>query len=57
MTFDNLGPLIDETRTTTLCMVCGDYIYKRIYQDENSKNKQKTIFVCKNCLRNEEKKK
>jgi len=55
MTFDNLGPLLAETRTVALCQICGDYIYKRIYQDENSKSKEKTIFVCKNCLRNDKK--
>jgi hypothetical protein len=51
MTFKNLGPLIGETRTTTICQICGDFIYKRIYHDENSKGKQKTVFVCKNCLK------
>jgi hypothetical protein len=52
MTFDNLGPILGETRTTALCQICGDFIYLRIYQDENSEKKQKKVFVCKNCLRN-----
>ena len=52
MTFDKLGPMLEETRTPEVCEICGDYIYKRIYQDENSKDKKKTVFVCKNCLNN-----
>ena len=52
MTFKNLGPILGETRTATTCAICGDFIYKRIYFDENSKGKQKVVFVCKNCLEN-----
>ena len=55
MTFENLGPLLEEARTTALCNVCNNYIYKRVYYDENSKKKQKVVFVCKNCLKNKEK--
>lgn len=52
MTFDKLGPLLGEARTSSICMICNNFIYKRIYQDENSSDKQKVVFVCKNCLRN-----
>jgi hypothetical protein len=55
MTFDKLGPMLDETRTPAVCQICGDYIYKRIYHDENSKDNRKTVFVCKNCLNNDKK--
>ncbi|HUW91236.1 MAG TPA: hypothetical protein VMV43_12055 [Candidatus Nanopelagicaceae bacterium] len=55
MTFDNLGPLLEEARTPALCNICNNYIYKRVYHDENSKNKRKVVFVCKNCLKNNEK--
>ena len=48
--FKHLGPLIVETRTPAICEICNNFIYKRIYHDENSKKKQKIIFVCKNCL-------
>jgi hypothetical protein len=51
--FEKLGPLLDEHRTESVCFKCNNFIYKRIYFDENSKGKQKTIFVCKNCLNNE----
>ncbi len=54
--FNNLGPLIDETRTSEVCVICNNFIYKRVYQDENSKNKEKTVFVCKNCLKDQLKK-
>ena len=54
MTFDNLGPMIDEARTPAVCQICGSYIFKRIYQDENSKDKRKTVFVCKTCMKNNE---
>ncbi len=55
MTFENLGPLLEEARTTVTCNICNNYIYKRVYYDENSKKKQKVVFVCKNCLKNAEK--
>ena len=55
MTFENLGPLLEEARTIALCNVCNNYIYKRVYYDENSKKKQKVVFVCKNCLKNNKK--
>jgi len=48
--FNNLGPLLGETRTSEVCVICNNFIYKRVYQDENSKGKKKIIFVCKNCL-------
>jgi len=51
--FKNLGPLIGESRTTAVCAICNNFIYKRIYQDENSKGKKKIVFVCLNCLKNE----
>ncbi len=50
--FEHLGPLLEEHRTTAVCEICKNFIYKRIYQDENSKKKQKIVFVCKNCLDN-----
>ncbi|MBN1803021.1 MAG: hypothetical protein JW891_16040 [Candidatus Lokiarchaeota archaeon] len=51
--FKNLGPMLDETRTTAVCEICHNYIYKRVYMllDEG-KNKTKTVFVCKTCLEN-----
>ena len=52
MTFDNLGPMLEEVRTPAVCEICGSYIFKRIYHDENSKGKRKTVFVCKTCLKN-----
>jgi len=52
MSFEKLGPLLGEARTTSICMICNNFIYKRIYRDENSSGNQKVIFVCKNCLRN-----
>ena len=48
--FENLGPLLEETRTPAVCEICNNFIYKRFYFDENSKNKRKTVFVCKSCL-------
>jgi len=48
--FKNLGPLLEEARTSEICVLCNNFIYKRIYYDENSEKKRKTIFVCKNCL-------
>jgi hypothetical protein len=51
--FKHLGPLLEETRTTAICEICNNYIYKRVYYDENSKKKRKVVFVCKNCLQNE----
>ncbi|MBY9005788.1 MAG: hypothetical protein KGD63_03435 [Candidatus Lokiarchaeota archaeon] len=50
MTFEKLGPLLKEDRTPAICEMCNNYIYKRVYYDENSSKKQKTVFVCKNCL-------
>ena len=52
--FKDLGPLLSEDRTAEVCFKCNNFVYKRIYFDENSKSKQKTIFVCKNCLNNED---
>jgi len=52
--FKHLGPLLEETRTQAVCEICNNYIYKRIYYDENSKKKRKVVFVCKNCLNNNE---
>jgi hypothetical protein len=52
MSFEKLGPLLGEARTSSVCMICNNFIYKRIYRDENSSGNQKVIFVCKNCLRN-----
>lgn len=52
MTFENLGPLLSEERTPAVCEICSNYIYKQVYYDENSKEKKKTVFVCKNCLKN-----
>jgi hypothetical protein len=52
MSFEKLGPVLAETRTATPCAVCGDFIYKRIYFSEQAENKQKVVFVCKNCLKN-----
>jgi hypothetical protein len=51
--FKNLGPLLHEQRTEHVCALCNNFIYKRIYFDENSEKKRKTVFVCKNCLNNE----
>lgn len=51
--FEHLGPLLEETRLSEICQICNNFIYKRIYYDENSTNKRKTVFVCKNCLNNE----
>lgn len=51
--FEHLGPLLEETRTPAVCEICNNFIYKRIYYDETSKQKKKTIFVCKNCLKND----
>ncbi len=50
--FENLGPLMQEERTPAICEICKNYIYRRVYYDENSKEKRKIIFVCKNCLEN-----
>ena len=52
MTFEKLGPLLKEERTTAVCEKCSNYIYKRIYYESKSKDKKKTVFVCKNCLKN-----
>ena len=52
MTFKDLGPLLGETRTPATCEVCNNFIYKQVYHDENSKGKQKVVFVCKYCLNN-----
>ncbi len=48
--FQHLGPLLVENRTPAICEICNNFIYKRIYHDENSKKKQKIVFVCKHCL-------
>lgn len=48
MKFKNLGPLLQEDRTTAICEVCNNFIYKQFYE-------KKTIFICKNCLNNEKK--
>ena len=53
--FEHLGPLLEEMRTPAVCEICNNFIYKRIYYDENSKEKRKTVFVCKNCLNNDKK--
>jgi hypothetical protein len=50
--FEHLGPLLEETRLAEICEICRNFIYKRIYYDENSEEKKKTVFVCKNCLNN-----
>ncbi|UCC18202.1 MAG: hypothetical protein JSV62_08780 [Promethearchaeota archaeon] len=50
--FEHLGPLLEETRLKEICEICKNFIYKRVYYDENSEKKRKTIFVCKNCLTN-----
>lgn len=52
MSFEKLGPLLVENRTSAICEICKNFIYKRVYYDENSETKQKVIFVCKNCLNN-----
>jgi len=52
MTFDKLGPLLAEDRTEQVCALCNNYIYRQVYYDERSKDKKKTVFVCKNCLKN-----
>ncbi|MHA1933256.1 MAG: hypothetical protein ACW96X_11980 [Promethearchaeota archaeon] len=52
--FKNLGPLLDETRTSEVCALCNNFIYQRVYFDENSDSKQKKVFVCKNCLKDKE---
>ena len=54
MTFEKLGPLLQEERTNEVCYVCQNYIYRRTYVDLNSGNKKRTkiVFVCKNCLNN-----
>jgi hypothetical protein len=51
--FKHLGPLLNESRTPEICALCNNYIYKRVYYDENSEQKKKTVFVCKNCLKND----
>ncbi len=48
--FEHLGALLEEARTPAVCEICNNFIYKRIYYDENSEKKQKIVFVCKNCL-------
>ena len=55
MTFDKLGPLLGEERTPAICEICNNYIYKQVYHDENSKDKRKVVFVCKECLNRERK--
>ena len=53
--FKNLGPVIKELRTPAVCEKCGNYIYKIWFYDENSKDKNKIVFVCKNCHNNKKK--
>ena len=53
--FKNLGPLIKELRLPAICEKCGNYIYKMWFYDENSKDKTKVVFVCKNCHNNSKK--
>ncbi|TFG03390.1 MAG: hypothetical protein EU539_12300 [Promethearchaeota archaeon] len=53
--FKHLGPLLEESRTTAICELCKNYIYKQVYYDENSDKKRKIVFVCKNCLEQENK--
>ena len=53
--FKNLGPLVKELRTPAVCETCGNYIYKMWFYDENSKDKKKIVFVCKNCHNNSKK--
>ena len=48
--FKHLGPLLNESRTPEICAICNNFIYKRVYYDENSEEKKKIVFVCKNCL-------
>jgi hypothetical protein len=49
--FKHLGPLLNETRTSEVCVICNNFIYKRVYYDENSDKKEKIVFICKNCLK------
>ena len=49
--FKHLGPLLQESRTPAVCEICGSYIFRCIYYDENSKDKKKIVFICKNCLK------
>jgi len=44
--FKHLGGLLEERRTDTLCVECGNFIYEQLYQN-------KKIFVCKYCLESE----
>lgn len=53
--FNNLGPIIKELRLPATCEKCGNYIYKIWFQSEESKNKMKVVFVCKNCHNNSKK--
>ena len=48
--FKHLGALLGESRTEYICEICNNFIYKQIYYWENSEKKEKTVFVCKNCL-------
>lgn len=45
--FKHLGRLLEERRTDTLCVECGDFIYVQLYQNN------KKVFICKKCLESE----
>ena len=45
--FKHLGRLLEEQRTDTLCVECGNFIYVQLYQDN------KKVFICKHCLERE----
>lgn len=53
--FKNLGPMIKEVRLPATCEKCGNYIWKMWFYDENSKDKNKVVFVCKYCHNNSKK--
>ena len=46
--FKHLGRLLEERRTDTLCVECGNFIYVQLYQDN------KKVFICKHCLEREQ---
>lgn len=45
--FKHLRRLLEERRTNTRCVECGNFIYIQLYQDN------KKIFICKHCLERE----
>jgi len=45
--FKHLGRLLEERRTDTLCVECGNFIYVQLYQDDKKK------IICKHCLERE----